>query len=740
MPPGNRSSTSKIAVVPLQSESLSSRPAYGPSPVRRMAQRPDEDTIAHYLRLLARGKAILSVAVLVGGALAFFLTRFATPKYRAEMSIEVASLNQDFLNIRSVTPTSAGQPLEPPEINIKTQTVVAQSTPVLERALSKRDLTDRLLATAGAPGPPWTAAARERGDDAEETRRDRAVSMASQALKVKAEPNTRILNLSFESTDPVVAADMANSIAEAAAEMNLERRAQESENTREWFGRQLQEMRDKLAKSDAAAFAYARAAKLDVLSERGNVAEERLRETQVEIGRAHADRIARQSRYELASTATEESLPEVLDDRTLTEYQGQLTGLRRQLADLTSTYTATHPKVVKVEAEIAAVEAALKRSRANILLRIRNEYDAAARRESLLAEDYASQLRALSNQTDKLTQYLLLRREADTNRRLYDSMVQRFAEADLASAMRANEIRVIQPARPPEAPFKPKAPLNIAFGMFSGLLFAAAFVLHREKNVRGVDTARETVLDLNVQELGVIPAAFSNTSGLRRIIGRSSNSLDHSAGALELTTWKQWPQIMAESFRQTLISIMRSEVNDGRRPVIAISSADKGEGKTTVLSNLGIALAQIDCEVLLIDANMREPRLHEIFGVDNSVGFGDALAGNDFVSGRRTTIQRLNVLPCGKHRDERLLFSIRMEEVLRRFRDQYDIILIDTPSVLQHSDARLVGIHADAVILVVAPGTDRNALLLAQKRFEEDGSRLLGAIVNCWEPRNARPV
>jgi succinoglycan biosynthesis transport protein ExoP len=733
----NRNAVSKMPVVAIHSQTGNAQHATpSAAAVYRNAPPADSRSVVQYWRILYRHKILLLGSVLVMGLIALLLTRMQAPVYRAHTSIEIESLNQDFLNMRSVSPMTSAQ-MESPEYNIRTQTIVLQSTPVLERAIDKLDLAKRLVLDSERrqasfwrnlkPAPPT-------GGDV--SVRNRALPIATAGLKVRPEPNTRVVEISFDSTDPQVAADMANSVAAAFSELNLDRRALNSQNTREWLTRQLQDLRAKLEKSQDAAQHYARGANLTIISEKDNVAEDRLRQIQLELTRAQADRIGKQSRYELATTARPESLPEVLDDPALKDYQGQLTTLRRQLADYSSTFTPNHPKVIKVKAELAAVETALERTRGNILSRIRNEFDSASRREALLVADYTQQVREISNQSDKVTQYSLLRREAETTRQLYDSLVQRVTEAGLASAMRASDIHVIQPASRPAGPYKPNTALNIAFGLLSGLCFGSALVILRAQTDRGIHKPGDTTLHLNVPELGVIPSSTTESYTFRKLLKMpTAPSLTNDPERLELTTWQRWSSTMAESFRLTLISILRSDVNDGRRPVIAISSATAGEGKTTVLSNLGIALAQIDCRVLLVDGDMRKPRLHQIFRVDNTVGFSDALAGNAFVTGHKTEIPGLFVLPSGPQPDERLLFSSRLEKVIRRLRDQFDIILIDTPPLLQMSDARLIGIHTDAVILVVAQNTDRDAVMLAKLRLAEDGSHLLGAILNNWDSK-----
>src|SRR5205814_2128111 len=267
------------------------------------------------------------------------------------------------------------------------------------------------------------------------------------------------------------------------------------------------------------------------------------------------DAAAKQSSYELIATASPDTLPDVLNDPTLKDYQTDLTKLRRDLSELTSLYTSQNPKVTKVQGQIQVLEAALERKRANIVSRIRNEYTAAQRREKLLSGDYDRQVGTMTRQSDKVAQYQILKREVDTNRQLYDSMLQRVSEAGFASAMRESDIRVIEKARTPVIPYKPDFLLNTAFGLFSGLCLGIAFVVMHAGADRRIQEPGDTAFHLNVPELGVIPASGS----VRRWLPKGADS------QVELTTLEQRPSVIAESFRQTLASILCSE-QDGARP------------------------------------------------------------------------------------------------------------------------------------------------------------------------------
>ncbi|HYM08913.1 MAG TPA: polysaccharide biosynthesis tyrosine autokinase [Terriglobales bacterium] len=707
----------------------------------------DSGGLVDYWRILSRRKGTLLLTALLGALTAFFLTRLQSPIYRARTLLEIESLNEDFLNMRNVSPTASGGNFQSPEYNIRTQTAVLESEPVLERALDKMDLQKRLLASRQkGNGFPWLAALRRRVAAIEPQQeqvppRERALSMAAAGIKVRPEPNTRVIEVTFDSSDPRLASDFVNSMVAGFTELSLEKRWQSSQNTSEWLSRQVGDVKRKLEQAEDALQKYASDPGLTIISEKDNAVEERLQQIQLELSKAQADRVAKQSRYELAATAPAESLPEVLDDATLKEYQVQLTTLRRQLAELSSEFTSQHPKVISVRAQITAVDAALEKKRSNIVARIRNEYSDALRRERLLRADYAAQVSLMSKQAPKVAHYSVLKREVDTTRQLYDSMMQRVKEAGLASAMRASNVNVIEPARPPRIPYTPNFLLNTAFGLLLGVCAGAAFIIQRARTYRGIQEPGEMTLELNVPELGVIPTSDIRLSKARRLMSRSGLGIRSPAdpGRLELTTWHQWRSAMAESFRLTLASILLSE-KDGVPPrVIVLSSANPGEGKTTVISNLGIALARVNRSVLLVDADMRKPRLHEVFDVDNSLGLSQVLAGaaNPAAVVLETKIPNLFLLPSGQNADEKLPFTPQLRRLVQRLSAQFDMILIDTPPLLQMPDARLLSHQADAVILVVAQHTSRDAVLVAQRRLAEDGSYLLGTILNNWDPKTS---
>jgi succinoglycan biosynthesis transport protein ExoP len=420
--------------------------------------------------------------------------------------------------------------------------------------------------------------------------------------------------------------------------------------------------------------------------------------------------------------------------------------LRRQVADLSAIYTAEYSALKRAQAQLAVTETAFESTRADILKRIENDYQEAQNKEKLLATAYDGQTREVTGQDEKAIQYNILKREVDSGRQLYDTMLQQTKQSSIASALRASNVRVVDPAEVPERPFSPDFRLNSAIGLFAGLFLSIAVVTIRERADRTLQQPGDIKMWTDLTELGTIPSL-----SIKRIYGRasvtSSDTLLNGSGknSVELITWQEKPSMIAEGFRSTLTSILFVGENGSRPRVLVFTSAHASDGKTTVVSNLAIATAEIRRKVLVIDADLRRPRMHSIFGVSNDRGLSDILReelSDENFAGliQETAIPNLHVLPAGKptHAASHLLYSRNFAPLLAKFKREYDMILIDTPPMLQMTDARVAGRLADAVILVARAGdTTRDAILASKERLGEDCIRILGTVLNDWNPKKA---
>ena len=787
------------------------RPQYIEAPYSEIVEEQGPGLLLEYWDMVRKNAHSLVLAAFFGLFAALLFTLPQTPVYRARASLEIQNLNENFLNLRDVSPTTNEGGSSPPETDLQTQVQILQSESVLERVIARLNLT-RQFAEEGGRGriTAWRKALGVSGTPAPPARED-LLGRIAKNLTVQAEPKTRLVEIFYNSPDPQLAAGFTNSLAAEFIQQNLEARWKTTQQTGEWLTRQMEDVRIKLEKSEDELQVYANASGLLFTSEKNNIAEEKLRQLQEELSRAQADRVAAQSKSEAAAMAPAESLPEVLDDKTLGEIQVKLTDLRRQLAELTATLTPAHPSVKKVQAQIAELELTVEAKRHDFVQRIGNEFQAAQRRENLLSRQYAAQAQLVTEQAAKVAHYNILRRDVDTNRELYDSMRRSVQEAGVSSALRASNVRVVDAAFPPTRRYKPSYGLNLALGFLAGSFFGLAFVIMRERADRSIQAPGQTEGSLGLPELGVIPAAAAERSryfAYYRDAGRAlpepagngsgargGESLPGSLTALcldftgngrdrvELAAARRH-SVLAESFRATLTSILFCGENGDRPRVIVLTSAGPAEGKTTVASNLALALAETGSPVLLIDGDLRKGRLHEIFHVSNAQGLADVLAAAEpaadaaldcrgelrslrassgfgssraivdlpFTSGSlrlplpgrlkvlETRYPRVFLLPSGPTPPSiaGLLYSPRTREVLQQARQEFHTVLIDSPPMLNLADARVLAKLADGVVLVVrAAQTTREAAAAAAERLREDGSRVLGAVLNEWDPRRS---
>ncbi len=718
-----------------------------------VAAAPSYDSFLDYWHILIGHKMPLLYFALAGLIAAILFSLAQTPLYRARTSLEIQDFNEDFLDLKSVDPTdSTGN--RTAESYIGTQIKILQSESLLERVI------DRLELHEAPPPTGWRAFVSRAGhglrlsSPSRRSEKEELIRQAERNLTVSASGRTSLLEVLYLSPDPKLAADFANTLVSEFIEQSQEMRWKSTQRTAEWLTSHLDEMKAKLEQSEAQLQDYARTSGLTITSEKDNVAEIRIKELQEELSRAQADRVAKQAKLEEAKSKPADSLPEMLEDVTLRDYRVKLTDLQRQLVELRATLTPAHYKVQRVEAQIAELQSAFQKQRGLILRRIANEYEAARRRETLLAKAQAEQEKIVADQSSKAIHYNTLKREVDSSRQLYESMLRRVKQASLAAAMRASNVLVVDSAKPPLFPYKPNLPKNSVLGLFIGVFLGLGFVLMEESFDRRIRAPGDVQIYLNLPELGVIPraelpATQKTSKGFyaRHALSPPSqrNQLSSPDDCPELATWQHKPSLLADCVRTALISILLPSQNGDHPHVVVLTSPCPGDGKTTVASNLSIAMAEIRQKVLLIDGDLRRPRLHKIFGISNDWGLSDVLRAGTALEAipianlvSKTKVSSLYVMAGGRGpvTTPALLYSARMNGLLDRLRSEFDMVLIDAPPVIHLADARVLGRLADGVILVIRAGltTPESAMITCQ-RFAEDGTRVLGTILNGWDPK-----
>jgi len=755
------------------------RPAGGPAATPSRAvytetieveapESSDTHEFLEYWQILRRRKGAFVFIAFLGALSGFLVTLPQTPVYQARASLEITVPNENALNFKDAAATDSL--FDFLDNYLQTQVRVMQSESVITRTLEKLKAENH-PDFWGSPGrwSAWRKALRI-PEAADAAGVEKPAALPSHSLQIRILPNTRIVDVVCDSTNPAFAAAFTNTLTQEYIQRSLETRSSGSERTKSWLANQLDDLKVQLEKSEEQLQEYSRTSNLIYTNEKDTVTGSELTNLLGQLSAARAERITKQSQYETVSSAPVESLAELIGGDVLDGYRAKLVEMKHDLLDLRATYTAAHPKVKQALAQIHDLESTMEQERKNALVRIRTDLEAAQLREKMLASAYASQSRRVSEDSRKAIQYNILKRDVDTNRELYESLLKTVKETDIASAMRVSNIHLIDQAKAPGGPYKPSMSTNIALGLLSGMFFGLVFIFvleHADLSLKGPGDAS---LYLKMPELGVIPMSGSHGSksgygaygGDNRIssvrpardaepvaeivvphIGLGGGEADRA----ELVVWQHKLSLVAESYRAALTSILLCGNNGDRPQTIVFTSAGPGEGKTTTVSNLGIALAEINRRVLIIDADMRKPRLHDVFNVPNTWGLSDLLREQGPIETlpeealvRASGIPGLFVLPSGPATVSvsNLLYSSRIDELLRRFRREYYAVLIDTPPMMQIADARILAPLVDGVILVIGAGrTTRDAARAAKQRLTSDGIRLLGGILNRWDPKTA---
>ena len=718
-----------------------------------------EGGLLDYWRMLVRHNVAIILTSLAGLAIGFGVGVPMKPIYRAHTSIEVLNLNEDFMNMKQTNPVSTSD-YSADVSEEETQSKLLQSSAVMKRVLAKLAPGAQVESKPPMAKTGWRSWMHLH----EPVRLDARVALLSNlagSLKVRAAARTRVIEATVDSTNPQLAAEFANTLVAEFIDQNLEARYATSHRTSDWLSREIDDARANLRKSEDALQLYARSSGLIFTEQNNNVATEKLQQYQQQLSAASADRIAKQARYELARNSPPDTVADVLSDLGLKDISAKRDDARRTVAELSAIYNADYTPLKRAQAQLTVNENAFEKTRGDILRRIENDYEEAANKEKMLAAAYDSQTREVTGQDEKAIQYNILKREVESNRQLYDTMLLQTKESSVASALHPSNVRVVDQAEIPETPISPDFRLNSAVGFIAGLLLSIALVTIRERADRTLQQPGDIKMWTDLTELGTIPNV-----GVKRIYGRATVESLSDGGpngmlnlssqtallsgntkknSVELITWQQKPSFVAEGFRSTLTSILFVGENGSRPRVLVFTSAHPSDGKTTAVSNLAIATAEIRRKVLVIDADLRRPRMHDIFGLPNERGLSDILReelSDESVAGliQDSGIPNLHVLTAGKatHAAAHLLYSRNFAPLLARFKKEYDMIFIDTPPMLQMTDARVAGRLADAVILVARSGvTTRDAILAAKQRLEEDCIRVLGTVLNDWDPKKA---
>jgi polysaccharide biosynthesis transport protein len=651
--------------------------------------------IADYLRVLYHRRWLaLSVFLAVVLAVAVYTYR-AVPLYQAQVSILIDVDEPNVVGFRQVLD-------EGRLFGAYQQT---QQELLLSRALVQR--TVRALELWKRPGfGPSTE--------------DGAVGAVRGALQVAPIRGTRMVYLRFRWRDPAVAAEIANAHAKQYIEQSLEKRFLASQEATKWLDGQLADERKRVEASESALQRYREQHDALSLQDGQNIVVQKLSELNAAVTRAKTTRIERETQYrELLDAqrdpAALDAFPAILSNGFIQQLKGDLVTLQREYAKLSETLGDRHPTLVETRTAMETTEKRLAAEIARLVESMRTAYQAALTEERSLTRALDEQKLEATALNRRGIEYAALQREAESVRLVYQSLLQRAKETSVSQELRATNVQIIDPARPNRQPVFPRTTFNMLMAILTGTLLAVGAAFLMEMLDDRIKVPGDVTGQLGQAFLGLVPE--------KRIRGAKRVSLGQ----------RDPPRMLVEAFRALRTSVISTVGADGPRAIL-VASATQGEGKTHVAGNLAVALAQAQQRVLLLDADLRRPSVHEQLGHRLEPGLSNVLAGTATLSEalQSGSVPGLTVLSAGNPTDKapELLGSRLFNDLLNILREHFTWVIIDSSPSLMVTDASIIARTTGVVFVVGSAMTRGRAARAALDELQRAGGHILGTVLN----------
>ncbi|HKM67491.1 MAG TPA: polysaccharide biosynthesis tyrosine autokinase [Candidatus Acidoferrum sp.] len=557
------------------------------------------------------------------------------------------------------------------------------------------------------------------------------------SLSVKRVPNSRLMEVSFESTDPQLAARLVNAHLETYIEQNYRRSYEATTQASRWLAGQLDELKIKVEKSENARIEYERQNQIWGVDDKQNMTTQRLGDLNKELTDAQSDRIKKQALYEFAKSGELEVVPQLRDNAVLQDMQRRRAELSVQYTDAVNQYGPNFPKVQRLQAQMKDVDEQITHQSKSIIVELENDYRAALQLEELRTKALDQQKADTNVMSEKMVQYNILRREAEANKALYEGLLTKLKEAGISAGLRSSNVRIIDPAMIPSTPARPAKARNIALAFIVGLVGGIGLALLREYLDNTVKTPDDVETLARLPSLAVVPAFGDGASSKKRaglLTGASANGHDKR---IELVAQHLPKSQVSEAFRALRTALLLSQP-DHPPQVILVTSALPREGKTTAAANLAVTLAQLGDKTVLVDADLRKPGIGRLLnlGTGKYAGLSSYLAGVsslDLVTVPHPAIPNLAAIPTGPlpPNPADLLSSHRLTDAIAELRTKYKFIVIDSPPIMAATDAVILSVQADGVLLVVRSGeTPKEAFTRTRDLLISVKSHILGVVLN----------
>jgi succinoglycan biosynthesis transport protein ExoP len=673
-----------------------------------------------HLRLIA---AVFAIVV----SLAMLESYSATPLYRSQARIVIQDERSTAIGTLNSNDPAYWQDPEP---YFNTQYRILQSRGLARRviklippppvtlptAFARTVALPRQLVNRWRAQPPSESEAPPQDETAGESA---AIGAFLGGLEIAPVKGTRLVEIIYSSPDPAYAALAANTVAQEYVQQNLDSKLQNTNSTLDWLKGELDKQRQKVEAAERATANYQEGQNAMSLDDRQNIVIDRLKSLNDAVTKAKTTRLQKEALHRQIGDLTPDSagvdtFPGLAQNTTIQEIRQQLAQLTGEKARLLQTRTANHPDVAKVNAAIESANVRLRSETGKVLDSIGNDYRTALAEERSLSASLEEQKRQAIDLNRKNINYSILQREAEGERHVYNALLQQEKEMRVISNSRANNVQLMDAAEVPGGPYTPNHGRDWLMALVLGLALGVAFAYTIEYLDDTLKIPDDITRRLKLPLLGLVPAV----SGSR--VPMLLNPVPHDFG---------------EAFRSLRTSLVFTNGTDGNR-MIAVTSSQPLEGKTTTACNLAVALALGGARVMLIDADMRRPGLHRTMGLRNDVGLSHVLTGQGRIRDavQRTSDPNLYVMTAGRTppNPSELLSSARMKHLIANLKTSpFDWVIIDTPPVLAVTDAVIVAPYVAGLVFVVGSEMTRRAHAERAIEMIQSGKpNIIGAVLN----------
>jgi capsular exopolysaccharide synthesis family protein len=553
-------------------------------------------------------------------------------------------------------------------------------------------------------------------------------------LDVEHIEDSRLINVSFVTRNPELSARLANAHAKQYIQQSLEMKFATTKDAVAWLNQKIKEAKVNLRESEEGLQHYKEAhdlVSLD-LGDASNIVVQKLNDLNSSLTEAKTARIEKENLYrELQRISSKpdliESIPTVANNEFIQELKAQYFALAGAYSELSQKYGPQHPQMKQLRSQVHEIDRKLGQEIRKITKSIQTEYEIARAKEDALVKALEEQKKEALKLNQKQIQYVVLKREVDTNRSVYESLLSRLKEASLAEELKVTNISIVDLARVPTGPVGPSKSKNLMIAIVVGLMGGIGLAFFFEYLDGSIKSSEDVERYLGLAFLGHVQHL-------------GTDDIEQHYGKLPVVAKPGAPT--AEEYRTIATNIIYS-IPDKPRKVILITSATAEEGKTMVAGNLAAVLAQMGKRVLLIDADLRRPRVHALFRLPRKPGLSDFLAQSTETASvfRRGPVQGMYIVSAGKAspNPSDLLHSRKMRAFLEGIRAKVDFIILDAPPVVTLSDPLALAPIVDGIVLVVRSGiTPRPTVNKARKQIDQIHGKFIGAVLNDHDVKRER--